>query len=69
MKTYRVGSVFHAESAIFGYGWSFLVGLEKHLPNVFVRRAEELSQRLVFGRVELPQIANPLSVPKPVDLG
>ena len=54
MKTYRIGSAFRTESAIFGYGWWYLVGLEKHLPDVFVRRAEELSQRLVFGRVELP---------------
>ena len=59
MKTYRIGSAFCAESAIFGYGRWYLVGLEKHLPGIFVRRAEELSQCLVFGRVELPQIANP----------
>ena len=54
METYWIGSVFRADSAIFGYGRWYLVGHEKHLPDVFVLRAEELSQRLVFGRVELP---------------
>ena len=54
-----MGLAFRAESAIFGYGWGNLGGLEEHLPDVFVHRVEELSQRLVFGRVELPQIANP----------
>ena len=45
---------FRAESAIFGYGWRDLVGLEEHLLDVFVRHAKELLQHLVFGRVELP---------------
>ena len=40
-------------------GWRHLVGLKEHLPDFFVRHAEELSQRLVFGWVKLPQIANP----------
>ena len=35
------------------------VGLEKHLPDVFVRSAEELLQGLVLGRIELPQMASP----------
>ena len=58
MKTYRIGWALCAESAILGYWRWYLGGLEQHLPDVFVRRAEELSQRLVFGRVELPQIAD-----------
>jgi hypothetical protein len=37
----------------------FLVGLKKHLPDVFVRSSEELLQGLVLGRIELPQIASP----------
>ena len=36
-----------------------LIGLEEHLPNAFVRNAEELLQGLVLGRIELPQIAGP----------
>ena len=36
-----------------------LVGLEKHLPDTFVRGAEELLQGLVLGRIELPQMASP----------
>ena len=36
-----------------------LVGLEKHLPDVFVRSAEELQQGLVLCRIVLPQIASP----------
>ena len=51
--------VFRVESVIFGYGWWDLVGLEEHLPDVFVHRVEELPQHLVFGRVELPQIVSP----------
>ena len=54
-----MGLAFHVESMIFGYGERDLVGLEENLPDVFVRRAEELSQRLVLGRVELPQIEYP----------
>ena len=59
MKTYRIGWALCAESAILDYGWWYLCGLEEHLPDIFVHRAEELSQRLVFGRVELPQIVSP----------
>ena len=59
MKTYRIGSAFCAESAIFGYGRWYLIGLEKYLPDVFVHRAEELLQHLVFGWVELTQIVSP----------
>ena len=40
-------------------GRGCLTVLEEHLSEVFMRRAEERLQRLVFGRVELPQIANP----------
>ena len=59
MKTYRIGLASCAETVIFGCGRWYLVSFEEHLPGVFMRRAEELSQRLVFGRVELPQIAHP----------
>ena len=51
--------MFCAEPAIFGYGRWYLVGLEEHLPDVFVCRAEKLLQHLVFGRVELPYIVSP----------
>ena len=44
-----------AESAVLGKGRRYLGALEHHLPDVLVRRVEELSQRLVLGRVELPQ--------------
>ena len=36
-----------------------LVGLEKDLPDVFVRSAEEPHQGLVFGWIILPQMASP----------
>ena len=36
-----------------------LVGLKEHLPDVFVRSAEELLQGLVLGPIEPPQIASP----------
>ena len=59
---------FCIESAIFGYGWRDLVGLEEHLLDVFVRHAKKLLQHLVFGRVELPQIVSPsLTWKDPVD--
>ena len=51
--------VLRAESAILGKGRRYLGGLEQHLLDVFVRRVEELSQCLVLGRVELPQIECP----------
>ena len=44
---------------ILGHRRRRLAGLKKHAPDVFVRHAEELLQRLVLGRVELPQIASP----------
>ena len=47
------------ESAIFGNRRRYLSSLEQHLPDVFVHRVEELSQRLLFGRVELPHIKCP----------
>ena len=58
-KTYRIGRVLCAESVILGKGRRYLGALEQHLPDVLVRRVEELSQRLVLGRVELPQIECP----------
>ena len=45
--------------AVLGRRRPCLVGLEKHLPDTFVRGAEELLQGLVLGRIELPQIASP----------
>ena len=36
-----------------------LGALEQHLPDVLVRRVEELSQRLLLSWVELPQIECP----------
>ena len=44
---------------ILGKGRRYLGGLEQHLPDVFVRHVEKLSQRLVLGRVELPHIECP----------
>ena len=49
-----------AESAILGSGCGSLGALEKHLPDIFVRRVEEPSQSSVLRRVELPQIEGPL---------
>ena len=43
------------ESTVLGKGRRYLGALEQHLPDVLVHRVEELSQRLVLGRVELPQ--------------
>ena len=48
-----------AESAVLGGGRRNFTGLEQHLPDVFVRRAEELSQCLVFGRIKLPHVECP----------
>ena len=48
-----------AESAILGKGRRYLGGLEQHLPDVLVRHVEELSQRPVLSRVELPHIEGP----------
>ena len=44
---------------ILGRGRWYLTGLEEHIPDVFVHRAEKLQQHLVLGLVELPQIASP----------
>ena len=59
MKTYRIGMVLCAESTVLGKRRSYLDKLEQHPPDVLVRRVEELLQRLVLGRVELPRIASP----------
>ena len=53
-----------AESSVFGERGRDLGALEQHPPNVLVRRAVELLQRLVIGRVELPQIECPSLAPK-----
>ena len=44
---------------VLGRIWPRLVGLEKHLPDIFVRSVEELQQGLVLGRIVLPQMASP----------
>ena len=56
VKAYRAGLTLCAEPAILGEGRGNLGTLKQHLPGVFVRRGEELSQSLVLGRVKLPQI-------------
>ena len=48
-----------AESEVLCGGRRNFAGLEQHLLDVLVRRVEKLSQRLVLGRVELPQITSP----------
>ena len=58
-KTYRTGGVGQVVPKIFGLLRPRLVGLEEHLPNTFVRNAEEVLQGLVLGRIKLPQIAGP----------
>ena len=54
-----IGRPLCAESAILGKGRRYLGGLEQHPADVLVHHVEELSQRLVLGRVELPQIERP----------
>ena len=44
-----------AESAILSSGCGSLGALEKHLPDIFVRRVEEPAQSSVLRWVELPQ--------------
>ena len=36
-----------------------MIGLEKHLPDIFVLGAEEVLQGLVLGRIKLPDMASP----------
>ena len=48
-----------AESAVLDEGRRYLGALEQHPPDVLVHHVVELSQRLVLGRVELPQIECP----------
>ena len=54
--TYLAGLTLRAESVIFGSGCGSFGALEQHLLDVLVPCVEELSRRLVLGRVELPQI-------------
>ena len=56
-RTYRISPTFCAKPI--GRGRWYLAGLKEHLLDVFMRRAEALQQRLVLGRVELPQITSP----------
>ena len=56
IKVYWMGATLCAESAVLGEGRRYLGALEQHLPDILVCRVEELSQRLVLGRVKLPQI-------------
>ena len=51
-----MGAALCAESAVLGEGRRTLGSLEQNPPDVLVRRVVDLSQRLVLGRVELPQI-------------
>ena len=55
-KTYRTGGMGQVVPTVFGFLRPRLIGLEEHLPNAFVRNAEEMLQGLVLGRIELPQI-------------
>ena len=48
-----------AESAVLGEGGRHLGALEQHPPDVLVHLVVELSQHLVLGQVELPQIKCP----------
>ena len=54
-----MGAALCAESVVLGEGGRHLGALEQHPPDVLVRRVIELSQRLVLGQVELPQIECP----------
>ena len=46
-------------SAVLGCLRLRLISLEKHLPDTFVRGAEEPLQGLVLGWIKLPQVASP----------
>jgi len=59
IKSYRMGAALCTESAGLDEGGRHLGALEQHPPDVLVHRVLELSQRLVLGRVELPQIKCP----------
>ena len=59
IKTYRIGVMLCAESMVLGEGRRNLGTLEQHPQDVLVRRVIELSQCLMLGRVELPQIECP----------
>ena len=50
---------FGAESAVLDEGRRYLGAFEQHPPDILVHRVEELSQRLVLSRVELPQVECP----------
>ena len=66
--TYLISWTLQAESVIFGSGCGSLDAFEQHLPDVFVRHVEELSQRLVLVQIELPHIECPsLTREDPVD--
>ena len=56
-KTYQTGGMSQVVPTVFGFLRPHLIGLEEHLPNAFVRNAEEMLQGLVLGRIKLPQIA------------
>ena len=45
--------------AVLGRSRPRLIGLEEHLPDVFVHSAEELQKGLVVGWIVLPQMASP----------
>ena len=47
------------EAEVFGRFRPRLLGLEKQLPDIFVRRAEKLLQGPRAGRIELPHMESP----------
>lgn len=49
----------YAKSVVFGKRGRDLDALEQHPPDVLVHHVVELSQHLVLGRAELPQIECP----------
>ena len=59
IKTYRACRAGQLVPAVLGRVWPRFAGLGKHLLDVFVRGAKELSQGLVLGQIKFPQIAGP----------
>ena len=59
-RTHRMRTALRAYPAVLGERGRNLGTLEQHLPDVLLRRVEELAQSLVLGRVELPQVEVPL---------
>ena len=67
---YRDGLALRAESTILGSGRGNLDTLEYHLPGILMSSVEEPVQSSVLGRVELPQVENPLLAQEdPAEIG